>query len=229
MRGLTDSRAVGILSIWPQDGNRPFECLAKTKETINIPRSKYKVSIAEYMPHYSIDTETKKVVSQSQKPVNPAVKVIIDDGKKTIERWLWSKFPSSPHEEAELSLRIRFTDFDLHGSKGQQILAVASGTKTWLISSKKGKKNVQRVVPGRSYPFEDKEYYFSIEKIMDGAIVKTDWTNGSERLLNPAVIAAITQDGTNQQVVLELNKPIHYRTKSGMLVLLYRRTQAPAR
>jgi hypothetical protein len=202
--------------------------VAKTKEIINIPRSKCKVSIAEYMPHYSIDTETKKVVSQSQKPVNPAVKVIIDDGKKTIERWLWAKFPSSPHEEAELPLRIRFTDFDLHGFKGQHILAVASGTKPWLISSKKGKKSIQRIVLGRPYPFEDKEYSFSIEKIMDEAIVKTDWTNGSERLLNPAVIAAIKQDGTNQQVVLELNKPIHYRIKSGMLVLLYRRTQAPA-
>lgn len=229
MRGLTDSRAVGILSIWPEDGNRPFEYVAKTNGTINVPGSKYRVKIEEYLPHYSIDTETKKVVSQSQKPVNPAVKVIIDNGKKTFERWLWAKFPSSPHEEAELPLRIRFADFDLHGSKGQYVLAVASGTQPWLLLSKKGKKSVERAVPGRRYPFADKEYSFSIEKIMDGAIVKTDWTNGSERLLNPAVIAEIKQDGTNQQAVLELNKPIHYRIKSGMLVLLYRRKQASTR
>jgi len=127
MRGLTDSKAVGILSIWPENGSQPFECVAKTAETINIPRSKYKVTIIEYLPHYSIDTETKKVVSQSQEPVNPAVKVAIDDGNKTYERWLWAKFPSSPHEETELPLRMRFTDFDLRGAKGQHILAVASG------------------------------------------------------------------------------------------------------
>ena len=229
MRGLTDSKAVGILSIWPEDGGRPFECVAKSAETINIPRSKYKVKIVEYLPHYSIDTETKKVVSQSQNPVNPAVKVKIDDGNKTFERWLWAKFPSSPHEETELPLRIRFTDFDLRGAKGKHILVVASGTKPWLLMPKKGEKRIERVVFGRPYPFADKEYSFNIEKIIDGAIVKTDWTNGSERLLNPAVIATIKQNSTNRQAVLELNKPIHYRIKSGMLVLLYRRTQGSSR
>jgi len=229
MRGLTDSRAVGILSIWPEDGSQPFECVAKTAETIGIPRSKYKVTILEYLPHYSIDTETKKVVSQSQKPVNPAVKVAIDDGKKTFERWLWAKFPSSPHEKTELPLCMRFTDFDLHGAKDQHILVVASGTKPWLLMSKKGEKRAERAVLGQPYPFADMEYSFNVEKIMDGAIVKTDWTNGSERLLHPAVIATIKQNSTNHQAVLELNKPIHYRIKSGMLVLLYRRTQASSR
>jgi len=149
MRGLTDSRAVGILSIWPEDGSRPFECVAKTAETINIPRSKYRVTILEYLPHYSIDTETKKVVGQSQKPVNPAVKVAFDDGKKTFERWLWAKYPSSPHEETELPLRMRFTDFDLRGAKGKHILVVASGTKPWLLMSKKGEKRAERAVFGR--------------------------------------------------------------------------------
>jgi len=226
MRGLTDSKAVGILSIWPEDGSRPFECVAKTAETINIPRSKYKVTILDYLPHYSIDKETKKVASQSQKPVNPAVKVAINDGTKTFERWLWAKFPSSPHEETELPLRMRFADFDLRGAKGNHILVVASGTTPWLLMSKKGKKRAEKAVLGRPYPFADMEYSFNIEMIMDGAIVKTNWTNGSEKLLNPAVIAMIKQDSKNRQAVLELNKPIHYRIKSGMLVMLYRRTQA---
>jgi hypothetical protein len=227
MRELTHSRAVGILSIWPEDGSKPFECAAKISETIRIPRTDYKVTIIEYVPHYSVDTETKKVFNQSQKPVNPAVKVAISDGKKTYERWLWAKFPETPHkEEVMLPLRMRFTDFDLHEATGKYILVVANGTKPWLLTSKKGKKFAEKAVLGRPYPFADKEYSFSIEKIIDGAIVKTDWINGSERLLNPAVIMTIKENGTAHQVVLELNKPIHHRLKSGMLVLLYRRTQA---
>ena len=179
------------------------------------------------MPHYSVDTETKKVVNQSQKPVNPAVKVAIDDGRKTYERWLWAKFPATPHKkEIELPLRMRFTDFDFHEATGKYILAVASGTKPWFLVSKKGKKSAERAVLGRPYPFADKEYSFSIEKIIDGAIVKTNWTNGSDRLLRPAVIATIKENGTTNQAVLELNKLIHHRMKSGMLVMLYRRTQA---
>jgi len=227
MKGLTHSRAVGILSIWPEDGSKPFECVAKISETIRIPGSKYKVTIKEYMPHYSVDTETKKVVNQSQKPVNPAVKIAFEDGKKAYEQWLWAKFPATPHkEEIELPLRMRFTDFDLHEATGKYILAAASGTKPWLLTSKKGKKRAERAVLGRPYPFADKEYSFNIEKIIDGAIVKTDWTNGSERLLRPAVITTIKENGTSNQAVLELNKPIHHKIKSGMLVLLYRRTQA---
>ena len=226
MRGLTHSRAVGILSIWPEDGSQPFECVAKIAETTRIPGSKYKVTIKEYLPHYSVDTETKKVVNQSQKPVNPAVKVAINDGEKTHEQWLWTKFPATPHKEIKLPLRMRFTDFDLSEATGKHILAVASGTKPWLLMSKKGKKHAERAVLGRPYPFADKEYSFSIEKIIDGAIIKTDWTNGSERLLRPAIITTIKENGTSSKVVLELNKPIHHKMKSGMLVMLYRRTQA---
>jgi hypothetical protein len=226
MQGLTHSEAVGILSILPEDNSRPFECVAKVSETINIPRSKYKVTIVEYMPHYSVDTETKKVVNQSQKPVNPAVKVAIDDGEKSYERWLWTKFPVTPHKETELPLSMRFTDFDLYEATGKHILAVASGTQPWLLVYKKGKKSAERAILGHPYPFADKEYSFSIEKIVDGAIIKTDWTNGSERLLRPAVITTIKENGTSNQAVLELNKPVHHRMKSGMLVMLYRRTQA---
>ena len=227
MQGLTHSKAVGILSVRPEDGDQSFECVAKIAETIHIPNSKYKVTILNYLPHYSIDTETKKVVNQSEKPVNPAVKIAIDDGKKTYERWLWAKFPATPHkEDIELPLSMRFNDFDLYEATGRYILAVARGTKPWLLVSKKGKKSTERAVLGRPYPFADKEYSFSIEEIIDGAIVKTDWTNGSERLLRPAVIATIKENGTSYQAVLELNKPTHHRIKSGMLVLLYRRTQA---
>jgi len=226
IRGLTHPRAVGILSVWLEDGSQPFECVAKTAETISIPGSKYKLTVVEYMPHYSIDTETKKVVNQSENPINPSVKVAVYDGKKTVEQWLWAKFPSSPHEETKLPLRIRFSDFDLRGAKGKHILVVASGTPPWLLLSKNGKKRAEKVVIGRSYPFADKEYSFTIEKIMDGAIIKTDWTNASERLLHPAVIATINQNSKSRRTVLELNKPFHYKVKSGMLVLLYRRTQA---
>ena len=155
------------------------------------------------------------------------MKVVIDNGKKTYERWLWAKFPTTPHKkEIELPLRMRFTDFDLHEATGKYILAVSSGTKPWLLMSKKGNKRAERAVLGRHYPFADKEYSFSIEKIIDGAIVKTDWKNGSNRLLRPAVITTIKENGTSNQAVLELNKPIHHRLKSGMLVMLYRRTQA---
>ncbi|OHB74078.1 MAG: hypothetical protein A2Z25_10995 [Planctomycetes bacterium RBG_16_55_9] len=225
MRKLTDPRAVGLLSVWPADSNQPFECVAKTKETVTIPGTKYKVTVAEYLPHYSIDTETKKVFNQSDEPVNPAVRVILSDGKETVERWLWAKFLSSPHEQEKLPFRMRFTDFDLHDAKGGHVLAVASRTRAWVLLSGKAKR-LERAVPGRAFPFADKEYSFTIEQIMDDAMIKTQWKNNSERLLRPAVVATVEQDGAGRQAVLELNQPFHLRMESGVLVLLYRRRPA---
>ena len=226
MRKLKNPKAVGVLSIWPENDNQPFECVARAKETITLPGSKYKVTMAEYVPHYMIDTETKKVSSQSDKPVNPAIKVILHDGNKTHEQWLWAKFLSSPHEQEKLPVRMRFTDFNLQNAKGNHILAVAGRTKAWMLSSEKGRRRLDKAGPGRTYPLADKAYSFSIEKILDEAIIKTQWKNNSERLLRPAVVATILHDGTGRQTVLELNKPFHLRTKSGVLVLLYRRRPA---
>ncbi len=103
----------------------------------------------------------------------------------------------------------------------------ARGAKPWLLLFNKRRKRAEKAILGRFYTFADKEYSFSIEKIMDEAIIKNDWKNNSERLLRPAIIATIEQNGTGRQTVLELNKPFHYKTKFGTLVLFYRRKPAP--
>jgi len=228
VRELAHPKAVGLLSVWPEERGRPFECVAKAGQTVVIPGSAYKLTVLEYLPHYSIDTETKKVVSQSAKPVNPALKVALSDGQKTSEQWLWGKFLSSPHEQATSPLRIRYTDFNLGDDKGAYILAVAGGTRAWLFLSNNQGKRTDKVVLGRFYPFADKQYAFSIEKIMDGATIRTEWKNNSERLLRPAFVATIEESGESEQTVLQLDKPFHHKTKSGVLVLLYKRSPVPA-
>ncbi len=228
VRELAHPKTVGILTVWREQGGRPFECVAKVGQKVGIPGSAYKLTVLEYFPHYSIDTETKKVVNQSDKPVNPALKVALSDGQKTSEQWLWSKFPSSPHEEGGSPLRIRYTDFDLGDDKGAYILAVAGGTKSWLFLSNNKGKRAEKVVLGRFYPFADKQYAFSIEKVTDGAIVRTEWKNNSERLLRPAFVATIEESGESEQTVLQLDKPFHHKTRSGVLVLLYKRSPVPA-
>ena len=225
MRDLTNPKAVGILSIWPEDSNSPLEYVAHTAETITVPKSKYELIILDYLPHYQIDTKTKKVVNRSKKPVNPAIKVSLNDGKNTHEQWFWSKFPSSPHQKVKLPFRVRFTDFDLGGIGGRYILAAAPRSKPWLLLSKDGKTRAEKVVLGRQYLFANKEYSFAIEKLIHGATIKTHWKNGSENLLNPAVILTIKQSKTAQQVVLQLNKSSHHKTDFGTIVLLYRRRQ----
>jgi hypothetical protein len=224
VRELIQPMAFGTLSIWPEDSNSPFEYVAKVAETITIPNSKYKLSILDYVPHYSIDTMTKKVVNLSEEPINPAIKVSLTDGDQVTEQWLWANFSLSPHKKNNLPLRVQFTDFNLNGIEGKYFLAVAHEAKPWFIVFRKGGKIVEGIVLGRFYPFANEEYSFSVEKIIDGAIIKTEWKNNTESLLHPAIIATIEQNSSSHQTALELNKPFHYKTEYGTLVLLFRRS-----
>ncbi len=223
LRELSEPKAVGIVSVWPEDPNSPLEYVAKLGKTLTVPKSKYKLSFLEYVPHYSIDAKTKKVVNRSDKPINPAIKVSVDDGENTYEQWLWAKFPSSPHKDLQLPLRMRFTDFNLGGTDGKYILVAARGSEPWLLFSKKGKTRAEKAILGQPYPFTNEQYSFIIEKVLDHAVIKTDWKNNSENLLHPAVVTAVEYDDTVQQAVLEFNKPYHHKNRFGTMVLLYRR------
>jgi hypothetical protein len=228
VRKLTDRRTVGILSVWPQGGGSPAEYAVRIGDKITVPGSKYKLTVKQYVPHYSVDLDTRKVVSQTDKPINPALKVVGSDGTETFEQWLWSKFASTPHEDKKAPLRMKFADLHPDSLAGKSTLITAPGAKPWLLYSSKGKKRVERASLGKSYPLADASYSFRIDNIIDGAIIKTDWKNKSESLLHPAVVATVEQNGAGRQVVLELNKPSHHKTEFGTLVLLYRRNPAPA-
>ncbi|MHC4701779.1 MAG: hypothetical protein ACYTFQ_14530 [Planctomycetota bacterium] len=227
-RTLADRRTVGILSVWPEGGGSPVEHAVRVGQAITVPGSKHKLTVKKYVPHYSVDLETRKVVSQTDKPINPAIKIVGGDGTNTFEQWLWSKFASPPHQDKKVPLRMKFTDFDLGSLAGKSVLVTAPGVKPWLLYSRKGKKRAERASLGKSYPLADAAYSFKIENIIDGAIVKTDWINKSESLLHPAIVATVEQGGAGRQIVLELNKPSHHKTEFGTLVLLYRRNPAPA-
>jgi hypothetical protein len=229
LQELIDTNAAGIVSVWSEDSNSPLEYAASQGDTIEVPKTRYKVSILDYVPHYSIDAETKKVVNVSDKPVNPAIKVSIDDGENIHEQWLWSKFPSSPHKELQHPLRMRFSDFNLGGAKGKYILVAARGAEPWLLFSKNGKMQAKKAVLGQSYPFSNEQYSFFLEKIFERSVIKTDWKNGSEQLVRPAIVAEIEYDDTVQQAVLEFNKPHHQKTRFGTMVLLYRRQTGPSK
>ncbi|MHC4144195.1 MAG: hypothetical protein ACYSUD_05375 [Planctomycetota bacterium] len=227
VRELRDPRAIGIISVWSADGSSQFEYAAKIAKTTSVPKSRYKLTVLEYVPHYSIDVETKKVVSLSDKPINPAVKIACNDGTATIEQWLWAKFPASPHKQTKFPVRMRFTDFDLGDTTGRYILVTAPQSRPWLLFSNKGKRRAERAVLGKSYPFAGTEYSFRIDSMIDEAIIRTEWKNKSEILLRPAIIATIEQGGAGGQAVLELGKPFHHKTELGTLVLLYRRSPMP--
>ncbi len=221
--GLTSGSTHGTLLVWREDVKVPLEYVVDISKTIIIPGTNFKLKALEYIPHYSIDTATKEVTSSSDKPVNPALKVSIDDGSEIIEQWLWSKFPSSPHAPQKLPLRIEFQDFDLNGMDGSHIVAVAKGQQPYLFSNVEGKIQTQQIKSEATYFLANKEYSFNIGKTYYSAIVENKWKNSSEKLTKPALVATIEYGDVKEQIVLEFNKLSSHSSGGNTMTLLYRR------
>ncbi|MHC4394266.1 MAG: hypothetical protein ACYS1A_01300 [Planctomycetota bacterium] len=220
LREITDT-TVGIVTVWSEDTGPPVEYVVGRAGTINVPKSKYRVKVLDFLPHYSIDTETKKIINRSDKPVNPALKVSVSDGENSYEQWLWSRFPSHSHTEKKFPLCIEFTYFDFNIPAGRYILVTARGAEPWLFFTKEGKIQLEKAVLGQPYPFTNESYFFTVESIFDSAVIETDWKNNSEQLQNPAIVAAIEQNNAEERIVLELHKPFHYKTAAGTMILIY--------
>ena len=218
---LCDSKAIGIVSVWLKDSKKPIQVVARKGKTENVGDSKYKLKFLDYMPHYSVDTETKKVTNASGKPMNPALKVRLSGVGKDSEQWLWSKFPASPHAKEKVSVRMEFSDVDHGGEEGKYLLLGVKGGQAWVISAEGKKKKAEKVKLNEPYPFTDKAYTFDIAEYFDSGKLVSEWENGSESLKSPAIIVTVEKGGKKTEHVLELNKPSHHTDDSETMVLLF--------
>jgi len=224
LQELVDPDVVGVVLVWLSGSDTPLAFVVKPGKVTKLPGSPWELSVLRYVPHYSVNRETREVTSLSDQPTNPAIELHAAGEGKEYRQWVWSKFPSSPHKRLQLPFRVQFVDFHLSADVGHYILAAAAGLEPRLFSRKDGKKHVEPVELGKRYPFKDERYSFAVEQVQFGATIETRWTNNSEMLLRPAIVAAISEKGdASKDVVLELNKPHHQKTKYGTLVLLYRR------
>jgi hypothetical protein len=223
LQELTDPEAVGLLLVWLSETSEPLAYAAKPGRTVALPGSPWKLSMPRYVPHYSIDRQTKEVTNLSDQPENPALEIRVEGDKQKYQQWLWSLFASSPHTKQQLPFHARFVDFHVAAGAGRYILAASPDAPSYLLCRQDGKKRIERVEPRRRYPFEDPRYSFGVDEVRSGARIVTTWKEGAAVLLNPAVVATIIQSTSAQQVLLELGKPYHHKTPSGTLVALYRR------
>lgn len=234
LQELTDPDVVGVLFVWlaetgsespthdPALNPSPRVYAVKPGRAIALAGSPWKLSVLRYVPHYSIDRQTKEVTSASDQPENPALEIRVEGDGQEHRQWLWSQFAASPHGRRPLPFRARFVDFHSAGA-GRYILTAVQDSQPHLLYLRNGKKCVEPVELGKRYPFDDERYSFGVEEVRFGARIETTWKNASEVLLRPAVLATISESQSSQQVVLELGQPCHQKTASGTLVVLYRR------
>jgi hypothetical protein len=224
---LTDPNAIGILSVWHKDPNIPTVYVVSGSSEIQIEDSPYKFKVLEYMPHYSVDTETKAIQNASPEPKNPAIRVKFTDGDTPVEQWIFSRFKSHPHMPNKIPLRMEFTDFDLGTQPGNYTVLVSPQGQSQILFRRDGSKQAQKISFQTPYPLAQEGYNFIIDEIFSDVVLKKRWKNNRNQLLNPALIASVDRDGTKEQVVLELNKPQHLRSETETMVMVFRRKVEP--
>jgi hypothetical protein len=220
LQELTDPETAGVLLLWLSETDPPLLYAAQPAKTVTLAGSSWKLSVMRYVPHYSIDRQTKQVTNLSERPENPAIEIRAQKDGQEYRQWLWSQFALSPHKQQQVPFRARFLDF--HVGAGRYILAAAPDAPAHLLYLKDGRRCVEQVQTGKRYAFEDKQYSFGVEEMRPRARIEMTWKNGSEMLLHPAVVTTILRGDAAQQVVLELGRPCHHKTTLGTLVALYR-------
>lgn len=223
---LAKEKALGLLTVWA-DSNEPKQFVVKKGDSFKIPGTSYAAEILDYMPHYSIDRETKKVTNYSDKPVNPAIDVRLSDSRHDYEQWIWSNFSASPHMMSKFPIRVEFEDFDF-GPSGNRYFVVTSGdAQTWLCSMDGNDIKVEPAKMQHPYSFKNDEFMFSIESILPHGAFSRVWSNDSDRLEHPALVVSVESDKGVEETVVELNKPAHVKSGYGSLILTYHQKAQP--
>jgi hypothetical protein len=220
---LMRPQTVGVLTLGGPDSNDVQEIPAQLDHPFTLADGLSTLTVLRYEPHYVMDRQTKAVSSSSEEPVNPAVLVRLQREGHLYEEWVWERFVAPPHEARAFPLQVRFANTLLGPAPNKYLLAVVREGDAYLYTRAENRLSGVPAVLHRPYPFGQSGYAFTLQEIVHGVTIQNTWSNNSNRLVRPALVGTIQAGEARKQVVLEFNKPYHYKTEEGTLVLVYRR------
>lgn len=223
LEALMQPHTVGVLTLSGTDSNDVQEIPAQLDRPTPLADGRSTLTVLRYEPHYAMDRQTKAVTSVSEEPVNPAVHIRLQRDAQVHEQWVWERFTAPPHETRAFPLQVRFANTLLGPAENKYLLAVVRNGDAYLCSRRENRLSGAPAILQRPYPFGESGYAFTIAEVAHGATIQNTWMNNSNRLVRPALVGTIQTGETRKQVVLEFNKPYHYKTEEGTLVLIYRR------
>jgi len=228
LRQLADPCSVGVMKIRLKDLGVLLELVVKPQQVISIPGTAYRITILEFYPHYSRNTEMNAESNLSDQPVNPAIKVKVENGETSYEKWLWARFPSFVHtdqtDQATLtdSLEMNYRYFNFFGPTQDYVMVVDPNGANWMLRSEEEGFITEKPALEKGYPFTD-EYRFTVKQIHASAELKYEWRNGTEELRRPAIVVLFGIGEDTQEVVLELGKPEPLKVNEATYMLHFKK------
>jgi hypothetical protein len=96
-----------VLDVADKGSKKSGEYTVKLKSQFKIPNTDLKIAVGEFLPDFRMNGST--LTSASDEPNNPAVRVeIFEGGKSIFKGWLYAKFPSAhPFEHPKYAITLK--------------------------------------------------------------------------------------------------------------------------
>jgi hypothetical protein len=129
----------------PQSGADPEEVAVSPGKPGVLASGGFEVTILEYLPEFSYNSQTKTASTLSQEPNNPAVRVLIKDQKTNTEssRWLFAKMPDFGHSQGAAEgpkFVYRYEPSSLPAAR--EFLVVGEANQLWRLDQGKVVKRI---------------------------------------------------------------------------------------
>ena len=96
-----------VLDVVDKGSNKSGEYTARLKSEFKIPNTDLKIMVGDFLPDFIINGNT--LTSASNQPNNPAVKVeVFEGGKSIFKGWLYAKYPAMhPFEHPKYAITLK--------------------------------------------------------------------------------------------------------------------------
>ncbi|MFH0981945.1 MAG: hypothetical protein V2A79_10430 [Planctomycetota bacterium] len=205
------------------------EVSARAGEIFDLADLDCQIRVREFYPHFAMDEKTKQPTNQSDKRLNPAVKVELEADGKTEERWVFGKFPDFKMGEGDtLPFRITLDCPTETQSTAPDFVLITVGRSAHEVWSR-----YEGVVESKSLLLDQKvkvvpsPYTFQVARFVPaGRLVETYVPTEGKGGAPALQLEVLNDQGRSTSVWVGLNQPRVISTPAGPLTITFAARQA---
>ncbi len=205
-----------ILSINCPEGSKTLS--VKLGKTYDFSKN-YLIKVDDFVPSFSIDTKTQKVISNGDNPDNPALHLIFINKKngEKLTHWTFQNFPEFSHGKKipdGCSLKFLY----IPSMKDKPIYIVSSDKKVIEVENFKVKNRTAL----KENTLEFKNYKLVFKKFDKQSTVQLQEVSASDKYKNPVVKVLWEKGGNNKEVQFAAKDQKATFLENGKIALLLR-------
>jgi hypothetical protein len=168
-----------------------------------------KIRVRSFFGHFAMDDKTRKPTNVSDKRLNPAALVEVEDGSTKEERWVFAKFPEFARDKAPSGRYQVVLDCPIDKLRESPDFAIVttgnSRHDVWLRS--RDKITSKPAETGSQFEIVGSQYRFRITRFVESGKLVEEYSPAESRDAVPAVrIESVDMSGSPVTVWLALGK-----------------------